>query len=345
MCQSQAEGGKRCAAHTRGAYEAAVRGGIGLPPQVLADRLDSAFDAVVAHARTPAGAEQIATHIAALRTRYENHAATERYFTQHPDPTRNENIGVRPRLGSEHERVLVTMERALVQARDLNLRDEQVAADLRAIEASWNKPTAASLRDGTPRPAWWQPITGTEPTDLEDLHHCLHSPLWVDTWNATPISQRRPIRLFHGSRTSDPDFTGPVHFGDTWAATARIVNTVEYGDEAWMIEVEYRGDLHPVVPDTVANLVAHPDLNRGASFETYLQQECQEAGIDPDETISSVEEFLHHHPDGAVAYLNNTEGTSDGEASVSVVANTPEEGWTILSVRPFDDSDWDQGYA
>ena len=246
---------------------------------------------------------------------------------------------------AQQERVLAIMERALVTARDLNTRDAQVAADLRTIEAAWNQPAPASVRDGTPRPAWWQPITGTQPADLEDLHHCLHSPQWVDAWNATPTSQRRPIRLFHGSQTSDPDFTGPVHFGDTWAATARIANTVEYGDQAWMIEVEYRGDLHPVVPDTVANLVAHPHLKRGASCETYLQQECDEAGIDPEETIDSVETFLHHHPDGAVAYLNNTEGTTDGEASISLVAHTPEEGWAIVGVRPFDDSDWDQGYA
>jgi hypothetical protein len=61
MCQSQAEGGKRCAAHTRPGFESALttvsaaRGGL-----ALIEAQVSSVDAVAAHAATPTGATEVA---------------------------------------------------------------------------------------------------------------------------------------------------------------------------------------------------------------------------------------------------------------------------------------------
>lgn len=66
MCQSQAEGGKRCAAHTRPGFEAALttvgsaRGGV-----ALIEAQVSSMDAVAAHAATPTGAAEVADRRAA----------------------------------------------------------------------------------------------------------------------------------------------------------------------------------------------------------------------------------------------------------------------------------------
>lgn len=67
MCQSVAEGGRRCAAHTRPGFEtalASVTSAHGLSAVVTAQV--EAMDAAAAHAATPAGAREVADRIVAL---------------------------------------------------------------------------------------------------------------------------------------------------------------------------------------------------------------------------------------------------------------------------------------
>lgn len=60
MCQSQAEGGRRCAAHTRAAYRKAVDEALSTcSPAGVRRAREKGRTAVVAHAMTPTGRAEI----------------------------------------------------------------------------------------------------------------------------------------------------------------------------------------------------------------------------------------------------------------------------------------------
>lgn len=72
MCQSQTEGGRRCAAHTRPAYvHALTEMPLTLPEADLSARVDAGLDAVIDHATTPSGATEVAQMVNGLERRYQ----------------------------------------------------------------------------------------------------------------------------------------------------------------------------------------------------------------------------------------------------------------------------------
>jgi hypothetical protein len=85
MCQTKSQGGKRCAAHTRPAYEA-VMADIDRGPATgqtradydndLAYRVDHGTEALVDYAATKTGAEAVQKDIDALEDQYERHPST-----------------------------------------------------------------------------------------------------------------------------------------------------------------------------------------------------------------------------------------------------------------------------
>lgn len=59
MCQSQADGGKRCATHTRPAYTAAVADIMNVPEPDRPATADRVRNSIITHALTPAGAKEL----------------------------------------------------------------------------------------------------------------------------------------------------------------------------------------------------------------------------------------------------------------------------------------------
>lgn len=86
MCQSHAEGGRRCAAHTRVAYTQAIGDVLGAttPGQVYRAR-EFAREAVIAHAMTPTGHTEVEADIAKVRANrhaYQDATNTAMWLTQ-----------------------------------------------------------------------------------------------------------------------------------------------------------------------------------------------------------------------------------------------------------------------
>lgn len=77
MCQSAAEGGTRCANHTRPDYENFMSQAETKPPSYLRDRLLMNDEAVIAHAATPKGEEELLDDINRLAHAYHQQMLAE----------------------------------------------------------------------------------------------------------------------------------------------------------------------------------------------------------------------------------------------------------------------------
>lgn len=321
MCQSRAEGGKRCAAHTRPKFLAATEQAHTLDPRTAATRIDNGFFDILDHARTPAGAREVQELAQSLEETYASQRTPVLVGAEAGEATPAP-------LTAEQIRVVGALQAAITMAEEANEQDRRITEHM----ASFVRPDSP---DQFPSP------TGTGRVDLEDLRFALRDPAWVEKWNATPEAERRPVTLYHGTGHPNPKFVGPVHFGDEGTALSRLANTIEDGYPAFIVEVEYRGDFTIEMPDSVANYVAHPGHAFGPGFGQTMERECEEQGWHPDEAIQTAETFLHYQPYGALVYRNNTEGYADGEYATSLVAETPPGGWNIVGIRAVTEEDWE----
>lgn len=77
MCQSQADGGARCANHTRADYQTFMCEAENKPPSYLRERLVMNDEAVIAHAATPKGETELLDDINRLARAYHQQMLTQ----------------------------------------------------------------------------------------------------------------------------------------------------------------------------------------------------------------------------------------------------------------------------
>jgi hypothetical protein len=148
MCQSQAQGGKRCAAHTRPAYQNVIGGPVGETAAdtsqadfdaAMARRLNKGYEAVVAYASTPSGMNDVKRDHDLLVDRYAQHPST----TAAQEQARQETLSnlrtavtaattIRAAEAETRTAVAPAVRRSAAQA-----RQEQQARQARAEEVIW----------------------------------------------------------------------------------------------------------------------------------------------------------------------------------------------------------------
>lgn len=328
MCQTLAQGGKRCAAETRPAYDALMAAMPTHSAQAVV-HIESGHEAIRDYSRTKSGRPVVEDALRTLEHRYATTPA----------------VSIEDEMA--RQRTLVSFQSAI----EAGERDDQVAASLASL-TSESRPTSTSMptcaTTTAAAPAWtapagwrdWYPTPiGDTPTDA--WVSAAHDPVWVAAWNAVPPEHRRPLLVVHGSQTADTTFRGHAHFGDLNAAMDRLYNTMDDPTEGTLHVYHYRGDIAPtVLPDTVANLVVHPHEPYGNSFYDRMADEIGELGADddPDEYVDRAQAMHAAHPGAAIAYVNNTEGSADGEG-ISLAVDTTSPHLVHVETRQITDED------
>lgn len=191
---------------------------------------------------------------------------------------------------------------------------------------------------------WWPDVEGDTPIDAESWSAAALEPTWVQAYNAAPREARRPLELLHGSPQAALNFSGSAHFGDLCSAMDRLHGTLDEEDleRAYIHTYEWRGDINPMImPDSVANLVLHPEHDFSPHFYDTIDEEvsCTYDG-DPGEYVAAAEQSFIDRPNDAISYVNNTEGAGDGYRA-SLGLNTSSPDFTYVESRQVTDGDFE----
>jgi hypothetical protein len=316
MCKSVVEGGQRCAAHTRGAYEAAIP-------------LTGAWESAAAeYASTPSGRSALEAELASVQARVSADAFVGRS----------------------------SFENAVAKAAGL-----QVALERGAGIRQANKDAAGLIKQN--QPAVEVPLKqqghdlplmlGSEPLSCDELYRAWDSREWLETWNATPMEERRPIVFCHAGSSETPEWSGYVHAGDDVAAFMRAWNTGIGVSQHWdgrevppmyLHTIHYRGNFHPsVAADTVANRVTDTTgLTQNRYFDETMTQECEEVGGGVDAALADASGSGVSDGTTALPYMNNSETNGNGP-TVSIVFRADMPGWSVVETELIseDDERWD----
>lgn len=167
MCRSRAEGGARCAAHTRPAYLRVMANATTMPAADLRARLDANIDAVVDYASTPSGQAAV---LADVQTLYETYTGaqmgTEANATLDPDQEMNlAALLAAIRRGEARRNADTETRRTLRQQRDTAPQpDEGLRDAVKAREVSHEVARTVIDRVRTSGGLTVNPTTGREPT-------------------------------------------------------------------------------------------------------------------------------------------------------------------------------------